>query len=1182
MKFNLKRTSHISMGGIGLQRRLLAIILLCFFLNFSLFTQKAVGLITAGADSYNTSEDTTLIVGTVTGVLSNDNDSEDDPLTIISLISDVTHGTLVLNTDGSFTYTPNPNFNGMESFVYEVDDDDDLDPSSYGTVDIMVTAVNDAPSFTGGLDQSVLEDAGAQTVSAWASAISPGPANEAGQSLTFNVSNDNNALFSDQPAVDSATGNLTFTPAPDVFGTASVTVVLQDDGGGTETSAPHVFSITVNAVQDLPVADNDAYTTDEDTALNVLVPGVLDGDTDADGEALTAVLVSDVSNGTLSLNADGSFTYTPDADFNGADSFTYKANDGTADSNVATVSITVNAVQDLPVADNDAYTTDEDTALNVPVPGVLDGDTDADGEALTAVLVSDVSNGTLSLNADGSFTYTPDADFNGADSFTYKANDGTADSNVATVSITVNAVQDLPVADNDAYTTDEDTALNVPVPGVLDGDTDADGEALTAVLVSDVSNGTLSLNADGSFTYTPDADFNGADSFTYKANDGTADSNVATVSITVNAVQDLPVADNDAYTTDEDTALNVPVPGVLDGDTDADGEALTAVLVSDVSNGTLSLNADGSFTYTPDADFNGADSFTYKANDGTADSNVATVSITVNAVQDLPVADNDAYTTDEDTALNVPVPGVLDGDTDADGEALTAVLVSDVSNGTLSLNADGSFTYTPDADFNGADSFTYKANDGTADSNVATVSITVNAVQDLPVADNDAYTTDEDTALNVPVPGVLDGDTDADGEALTAVLVSDVSNGTLSLNADGSFTYTPDADFNGADSFTYKANDGTADSNVATVSITVNAVQDLPVADNDAYTTDEDTALNVPVPGVLDGDTDADGEALTAVLVSDVSNGTLSLNADGSFTYTPDADFNGADSFTYKANDGTADSNVATVSITVNAVQDLPVADNDAYTTDEDTALNVPVPGVLDGDTDADGEALTAVLVSDVSNGTLSLNADGSFTYTPDADFNGADSFTYKANDGTADSNVATVSITVNAVHDLPVADNDAYTTDEDTALNVPVPGVLDGDTDADGEALTAVLVSDVSNGTLTLNADGSFTYTPNADFNGADSFTYKANDGTADSNVATVSITVNAVNDLPVVDNDAYTTDEDTALNVPVPGVLDGDTDADGDALYGGVGERCVKRHTEPERRRQLHLHAGCGLQRR
>jgi VCBS repeat-containing protein len=272
------------------------------------------------------------------------------------------------------------------------------------------------------------------------------------------------------------------------------------------------------------------------------------------------------------------------------------------------------------------------------------------------------------------------------------------------------------------------------------------------------------------------------------------------------------------------------------------------------------------------------------------------------------------------------------------------------------------------------------------------------------------------------------------------------------------------------------------------------------------------------------------------------------LNADGSFTYTPNANVNGTDSFTYKANDGTADSNVATVTITVNTVNDAPAAVDDSYGTNEDTALTIAAPGVLGNDTDVDGSSLSAIRVSGPASGTLVLNADGSFTYTPNANFNGTDSFTYKANDGAADSNVATVTITVNAVNDAPAAVDDSYGTNEDTALTIAAPGVLGNDTDVDGNALSAIQVSGPANGTLVLNADGSFTYTPNANVNGTDSFTYKANDGTADSNTVTVTITVTPVNDAPTI---AAIANQTGTVGVPVTPVTAVGSDVDaGDTL--------------------------------
>ena len=186
------------------------------------------------------------------------------------------------------------------------------------------------------------------------------------------------------------------------------------------------------------------------------------------------------------------------------------------------------------------------------------------------------------------------------------------------------------------------------------------------------------------------------------------------------------------------------------------------------------------------------------------------------------------------------------------------------------------------------------------------------------------------------------------------------------------------------------------------------------------------------------------------------------------------------------------------MTITVNEVNTAPTAGDNSYSTDEDTTLNVPAPGVLGNDTDPDGDSLNAVLQSGPGDGTLTLNSNGSFTYTPDPGFFGSDSFTYRASDGSANSNTATVTITVNEVNTAPTAGDNSYSTDEDTTLNVPAPGVLGNDTDPDGDSLNAVLQSGPGDGSLSLNSNGGFTYTPNNNFNGSDSFSYRANDGSA------------------------------------------------------------------------------------
>ncbi|NOS69719.1 MAG: tandem-95 repeat protein, partial [Verrucomicrobia bacterium] len=382
-----------------------------------------------------------------------------------------------------------------------------------------------------------------------------------------------------------------------------------------------------------------------------------------------------------------------------------------------------------------------------------------------------------------------------------------------------------------------------------------------------------------------------------------------------------------------------------------------------------------------------------------------------------------------------------------------------------------------------------------------------------PVAQNDTYTTTEDTTLVISAPGVLANDSDPDGSALTAILATGPTHGTLILNTNGSFIYTPDANYHGPDSFTYRANDCILNSGVATVGITVLPVNDAPVALNDAYNVTEDTALNISAPGVLGNDSDPDGDLLKAILVTGPIHGTLSLNTNGSFIYTPVANYTGPDAFSYRANDGMTNSGIATVTITVLAVNDAPIALNDDYNVTEDTALNISAPGVLGNDSDPDGDPLTAILVNGPTHGLLTLNANGSFIYTPDINYHGPDAFSYRANDGTTNSGIATVTITVLAVNDPPVAQNDAYNVTENTALNIIVPGVLGNDSDPDGDLLTAVLVASPTHGALTLNTNGSFTYIPDANYHGPDSFSYHANDGTTNSGIATVTLTVLAVN---------------------------------------------------------------------
>jgi VCBS repeat-containing protein len=491
---------------------------------------------------------------------------------------------------------------------------------------------NVAPSFVAGPNVTVLEDAGTQTVASWATSISAGPTRESRQVLDFIVTNDNAALFSSPPKI-AADGSLSFTPALNANGVANVVVQLHDNGGvgtsGSDTSATQTIVITVTAVNDAPIAVGESYSALANSTLSIPASGVLGNDTDAENDAIVSQLISAPAHGSLTLNANGSFLYTPAAGFGGADSFSYVASDGSLSSNIATVSFNVTGVNSAPVAVNDIFTTLEDTTLTQSLPGVLLNDLDAEGDAMTVTVVTPPAHGSLTLNTNGSFSYIPAPNFNGADGFTYVANDGRLASNVASVILDVTPVNDAPLALNDSFTATEDTPLNVVSPGLVSNDTDIEGDPLQALRLVGPTHGTLTLAANGSFLYAPALNFNGVDSFTYKVNDGLLDSNVATVLISIAAVNDAPIATNDNYSTNQNTTINVAARGVLLNDTDVEGDVLSAAVATDPTNGSLVLNADGSFRYTPNLNFTGTDTFTYRASDAVVASGLATVSVVV-------------------------------------------------------------------------------------------------------------------------------------------------------------------------------------------------------------------------------------------------------------------------------------------------------------------------------------------------------------------------------------------------------------------------------------------------------------------------------------------------------------------------------------------------------------------------
>ena len=880
-----------------------------------------------------------------------------------------------------------------------------------------------------------------------------------------------------------------------------------------------------------PVANNGSGSGFEDQPITGNVVA-----TDADGDSLIYSVVAPPSKGVVTLNAaSGAFAYTPNANFNGSDSFQYRVNDGLVNSNTATVSLTVTPVNDAPVAANSAVTTPEDT----PVSGNVSA-TDVDNATLTYTITGEPSRGTVVINnaTTGAYTYTPGANLNGSDSFTFTASDGALTSS-AVVSILVTRVNDAPVANPAAASGNEDTVITGSVTA-----SDIEGDPLTYSVVTPPAKGAVTLNADGTFSYTPNLNINGTDSFTYKVYDGAAYSNLATVSLTVTPVNDAPVALASAKSTNEDNSVTGNVSSTDVDDVPVGADPRTYTVTGAASNGAVVITngSTGAYTYTPNPNFNGSDSFIFTAKDLSGATSSAVVSITVVPVNDAPVASNAAASGNEDTVIAGSVTA-----SDIEGDTLTYSVVTGPGKGAVTLKADGAFSYTPNANFNGSDSFTYKAYDGAAYSNLATVTLTVTPVNDAPVAAPSAVTTAEDNSVTGNVSSTDVDDVPVGADPRTYTVTGAASNGAVVITngSTGAYTYTPNPNFNGSDSFIFTAKDVSGATSSAVVSIDVTPVNDVPVAKNGSGSGFED----VPILGNVSA-SDIDGDTLNYFVVDKSLNGAVVMNAaTGAFTYTPNPDYNGTDSFTYRVNDGTANSNLATVTLTVAPVNDAPVAQPSVNVTPEDTPVGGTVTSTDVDDVPVGIDPRTYSVTVQPAHGSVAMKA-SAYTYTPNPDFNGSDSFTFTAKDLSGATSSAVVSLTVTPVNDAPVATDLSL----DGYRDVPISSHVTA-TDVDSPILTYSVTDPdkPQNGTVAMNADGTFTYTPDAGYYGADSFIYTVNDNSGAPNATdtgTVSLNIAKVDFV-------LTTGTDNFVGGSHDDIFLGATDTlnAGDSINGGGG---------------------------
>ncbi|MEG3756670.1 Ig-like domain-containing protein [Pseudoalteromonas carrageenovora] len=918
----------------------------------------------------------------------------------------------------------------------------------------------------------------------------------------------------------------------------SYQILLTGIDGSGESGFAEVINIAPlgGTLNFAPKAFNDQFEVNEDQAL---LNNVLTNDTDeyqGDLTVNTTALVSP-QHGSVVINSSGEFTYTPRANFNGIDAFSYLVINELGMTDTGIVEITINAVNDVPSALDNTYNINADGTLFVTAPGLLANDSDIDLDTLTVdtTPVTSPLKGNLTLNTDGSFEYTGSANMQGTDSFQYRIFDAQGAQAVADVTINPLDQNSPPSASNDSYSVNEDNTLVVDAAlGLLANDTDPNNDTFIiddTYLVSP-AHGQLFLATDGSFSYIPDPNYYGIDEFQYQVIDTLGATATATATLTINSTPDNPIAQNDEYQFQYNQTLSITAKnGLLKNDVNIEygGLTINTTPVVNVQSGTLTLSNDGSFTYEPNLDALDVDSFTYSVTNEQGLAATAQVILSKTGSNSPAKANDDQYTLTEDSPSTIL--NVLENDTDANGDTITLINITNTVGTAQIVN--NSIEYTPEPNYFGEVTLSYTISDGIADdapqSSTATVILTIIPINDAPIATSDSASMIEDAS---PILiDVLANDSDVDDDNLTITRV--VTELGMASIVENKIEYTPTPNSNGVAIVSYTISDGNGASASANLQITISPTNDAPVANPDSITIAEDaqgTLINV-----LSNDTDIDGDSLNiSSVVSDIGNAAILNNL---IQYTPSADENGTATITYSLTDGIA-STTGTLIVTITPVNDAPIANPDAATISEDaTTTNI---NVLSNDTDIDNDTLSISSASTTS-GSVAV-AGSNLAYTPDANFSGQAIVNYTITDG-AESAAGILTITVTPVNDAPVANPDTATILEDASTtNI---NVLSNDTNKDNDALS-ISAATANTGSVAV-VGNNIAYTPDANYNGQVIVNYTITDGT-ESAAGILTITVTPVNDLPVANPDTATIIEDSVTtNV---NVLSNDTDEDNDSL--------------------------------
>ncbi|EIK4818813.1 tandem-95 repeat protein, partial [Vibrio parahaemolyticus] len=1056
------------------------------------------------ADSTNVVEDTPTIIN----VLGNDTFEGKDKVVSLDAENGPKNGTVTVNNDGTVTYTPNDNYHGIDSFTYIVTSGG---VSESTTVEVNVTPVNDAPTIKVDAVESITEDAvSTDTVVA---TLTVRDTDTPEDQLTVSLENNSNGYFVlvgnevkltqvGADAVNNDELNL-----KDLTISASVS-------DGVNPTASDSDSLIVNRVNDAPTVEN--AIADQELSEDFATYTIDLNDAFKDSDSALNFSVSGNSNVLVSIE-NGIATISPTADWNGSETLTFTATDPSGESVSQTVNFTVAPVADI-VADKATVVEDTPTIIKV-----LGNDTfEGKDKVVSLDAENGPKNGTVIVNNDGTVTYTPDDNYVGKDTFTYVVTSGGV-SESTTVSVDVTPENDAPVAKDDTAITDEDTPVTIDV---LPNDTDVDGDKLSVESASvPKEQGTVEV-VNGKLVFTPAENFNGDAEITYTVTDGEL-TDEAKVTVTVNPVNDAPTIKVDAVESITEDAVNTDtvVATLTVRDTDTSEDQLTVSLENN-SNGYFVLVGDEVKLTQAGVDAVNNDELNLKdltisasVSDGVNPTANDSDSLIVNRVNDAPTVENaiaDQVLSEDFDAYTIDLNEVF-----KDSDSSLEFSVSGNNSIQISI-VSGVATITPTADWNGKETITFTATDPSGESISQRVDFTVAPVADI-VADKATVVEDTPTIIKV-----LGNDTfEGDGKVVSLDANNGPANGSVSVNPDGSVTYTPNDNYHGIDSFTYIVTSGGV-SESTTVYVDVTPENDAPVAKDDTAITDEDTPVTIDV---LPNDTDVDGDKLSIESASvPKEQGTVEV-VNGKLVFTPAENFNGDAEITYTVTDG-ALTDQATVKVTVNAVNDTPVVESniaDQTLAEDFTPYTIDLNTAFSDVDNVDGELTFSV--SGNSNIQVAI-VNGIATITPTADWNGSETLTFTATDPSGESVSQTVDFTVAPVVDIK-ADSTNVVEDTPTIINV-----LGNDTfEGKDKVVSLDAENGPKNGTVTVNNDGTVTYTPDDNYVGKDTFTYVVTSGGV-SESTTVTVNVTPVNDKPESENFTHVAD-DQLTHV----VFDGDT---------------------------------------